>query len=207
MLMNIVEPTKIWPAIYWYIGMALQLYLIFLLLRRLSVPMLIATGIAACLALSLTSGETQSYLRHNFIGWMPEFIFGMVCFRIPYKFPDNVCAALLGMLICAALVFAASLSPYTYYLGGLMFVAALISIRPLLVKIPGLRWLGAISASIYVIHPLVRYVTFQQWPSGQEMLPGRTALLVLALSIFLAIPYQKVWTALLKKSPSQIKIS
>lgn len=187
LLLNFISPQDINPGVYWYLGLAIQLYLLFLFLRHVSVRVLLITVIVTCLIISFTSGYTQSYLRHNFVGWLPEFIFGMWCSRSKSCFYPNSLSALAISIACLPLIFLVSLTPYTFYLAGPLFIVFILGLKKLLSYIPGLAWIGSVSASVYVIHPIVRNIAMN-W--GIELIAFRTSLIVFAVSLLLAIPYQ-----------------
>lgn len=187
LILNFISPQSFNPGVYWYLGLAMQLYLVFLILRCLSDRVLVIAVMVACLIISFTSGDIQSYIRHNFIGWIPEFIFGMFYCRNRTYLPDDYRWSSVIAIACLPLIFLVSLTTYTFYLAGPLFIVFILGIKKFLSFIPGLAWIGSISASLYVIHPIVRYLIMCL---PIELIAFRTSLIVLAISLLLAIPYQ-----------------
>lgn len=203
LLLNIINPQEILPMIYWYIGMAFQLYIVFLLLRNLKDFWLILIGIGCCLLLAFSPDEQVLYLRHNCIGWLPEFIFGMMLAKLKssqtlqkYKLLILILLSLTGLILF-------SLSRYTFILGGPCFVALLLVSRKLIVKSRAFIFLGEISAGIYVIHAIVRQIFYHffLW-IGVDTAPLLKALVVFGFSVLLSIPYQKFYTNINNKIPA-----
>ncbi len=193
-LLNIIDPSAIVPGIYWYVGMAFQLYVFFLLVRRLRLRYLGAIWIVSVIFLALI--PDIGYFRHNFPGWIPEFVFGMMWYRCKdIQFGRS--AAALQPLVIAAFFVAASTQRYSFFLCGPLMVALLLSIRHLLMRMPLMRWLGGISASVYILHALIRSLLMNLEersliPVGEEW-PLLYSVAVFAASILLAIPYDRYY--------------
>lgn len=192
LVLNLIRPTEIWPLIYWYVGMAFQLYLLFLIFRNLSTGILLLTGIVCSLILSFSPTALLEYFRLNSIGWIPEFIFGMIYYRFrEVKFGPSLIA---GMSVFSLLMIVAlSASRFTFFLGGIFFVIFMLTVRKWLSKLKIFEWLGVISASIYVTHAIVRYFWMKYLPFTDEQSPLFIALLILVMSIVLAIPYSRYY--------------
>lgn len=189
-LLNITDPFAIVPGIYWYVGMAFQLYVFFLLVRKLGTRSLAVLWIVSAVFLALTPGI--EYMRHNFAGWIPEFVFGMLWYRCRGIRLGKRAAAMLPFLLLALFVIA-SAQRYTFFLCGVFFVALLLSIRGLLARIPLMHRLGVLSASVYVLHALVRSCLVSLMnrgvvPSGEDWIL-LYAVLVFVAAVLLAIPY------------------
>lgn len=199
--LNIIRPDLISPGVYWYIGLAFQFYLWFLLFRKLSAKVLIAIAVAALIVLACSSHSLTYYLRHNSIGWMPEFIFGILAGRglINIKQNNFVVMAAGIILLCAV-----SLTPYTYTLGGICFLLVILPISRFVSKSLLILFVGEISAALYVVHPVVRAVWLRFF-HGQEVLSYSmlSAIAVLLISVALSIPYQRFYRHLrtILKSP------
>lgn len=156
---NIFDWNNIDPGVYWFFGMIMQFYLLFPLLKRLSIR-----GLAVGIVLSLLfnyivvyamSIETSSFLRHNFIGWLPSFFAGMLMARLRLS-PKRKTEAII--CIVSTIVFSASfLLKWLTPLSGLLAIISFCTFARL-VSFKAMAWVGTISASIFVVHPLVRYV-------------------------------------------------
>lgn len=198
LLLNLFDPGAIRPGIYWYMGLALQLYLVFLLLRRLSGRWLVVVALLSAVLLILIPSKV-SYLRHNFVGWLPDFIFGILSCRRRDEWMKNFDSPerrgawawqICGFAVCLALSFFASLTRFTFMFGGVCFVAAFLCVREYLVRVPGLLWVGGVSAAVYVIHAVVRQFWLDYCPLADSWPPMASALTVLVISFLIAVPYE-----------------
>ena len=195
LLLNIFNPSLIWPGIYWYLGMALQLYVIFLLIRKLPNKHLLIIGILSCVILAISPTKTVGYLRHNFIGWLPEFIFGMLYFRL--KGSGSIHAVqgkstlirALCIITLAVTFIVVSWTRYTFFLGGVAFVALILFFKRPMSKLLLFKYLGRISAALYITHAFVRNFWIHA-SIANELGPLANALLVLCLAIIVAMPYE-----------------
>lgn len=188
--LNITNPSAISPMIYWYIGMAFQLYLCFLLLKDLPVKPLLLIGILIAAGLGFMPNDTVYYLRHNCVGWLIEFIFGIAIARCQIK-PLNKTA--LGMIALASISMAVvcSFSRQTFCLSGVCISVFFLTLMRPITRIKPIVYLGAISASIYVLHSLARQaLTYIIAWNHFEIGAIAKALIVLAVSILAAVPYQ-----------------
>ena len=83
MYINVLpEPDKIiWPGIYWFFGLMMQLYIVYRLLLYRRSSWYVVTLIAVCWLLQVfcdPDGDTLNRLRYNFIGGMLPFGLGVV---------------------------------------------------------------------------------------------------------------------------------
>ena len=88
MYINVLpEPDRIiWPGIYWFFGLMIQLYIIYRLLLYRRNSWWVVGLIAICWALQAfcdPEGETLNRLRYNSIGGMLPFGLGIILARIP----------------------------------------------------------------------------------------------------------------------------
>lgn len=162
------DNISIYPFVYWYLGMALQLYVLYALVlhrRAGSYPWwhqcLLIALVAGCWlmqALSEPTGYPLYFMRVNLVGYVGAFVLGIVSARHldhislkPWKW----------MLVCvmSGVVMVCTLWRYQSWLLGWLpsavFVVSLVKAAPWL-KCRALLWLGGVSASLYVIHPVVR---------------------------------------------------
>lgn len=163
-LVQIWIPTS--PGVYWYFGLAFELYCIYALCVKGRKETLLWVITAVCFALYLilmsyppvyTSAQIEEYMRHNFIGWMLPFAAGIWLARHP-RLPRKLTIAIL---ITSVLLFIPSLSNvYTWQLSPLFAVGIIISAGIISDHIPYWRsfwaWTGRLSAYIFVAHPIVR---------------------------------------------------
>lgn len=201
LVLNVINPGKIVIGIWWYIGMAFQLYLWFLLLRKVPAKYLIAIALASCLLIGLLPQTYVSYLRHNSIGWMPEFIFGMLAARNMNMKINKWQAVMLAIAAIIATI-AFSLSRYTFFLSGVSFVTLLLVGRTFITKSKTLIYIGKISASLYVVHAVVRWVyniTARHVEALNTLPIIVSGLIVLFVGICVSVIYNYCFTTLCKR--------
>ena len=182
MYINVLpEPDEIiWPGIYWFFGLMLQLYLIYRLLLYRQKSLYVVLLIAACWLLQAfcdPDGETLNRLRYNSIGGVLPFglgiLFGRVsCLETKCFLPGNK-VFLTGKLQDKSLqklayVLMALVSAYFAVAMGCAFQAwlwipVLIILGTIAVvkAMPGWMlkvyvWFGSISAAMFVTHPIAR---------------------------------------------------
>lgn len=187
LLLNLYHPSALSPGIYWYIGMALQLYIWFLILKRLSIKQLIIIALIVMVVTAFLPGRYLGYWRHNSLGWLPEFMAGMIYGRLPNIIRTKkvkLCLFAVGI----SLIGGCALTRYTFTFSGLGLCCVLISIRQRLRRVPGLFFIGKMSAALYVVHAVIRSVWFWFFPDYD--LPSLSiALLVLGTSLLISYPY------------------
>jgi hypothetical protein len=86
MYINVLpEPDKIvWPGIYWFFGLMMQLYIVYRLLLYRRSSWYVVALIAVCWLLQVfcdPDGDTLNRLRYNFIGGMLPFGLGILLGR------------------------------------------------------------------------------------------------------------------------------
>ena len=153
------------PGIYWFFGLIIQLYLIFIVLRKLNSKwlwiILISFLIFDYSVLYLFTSCDMTYVRHNSIGWMPSFIFGIIYAKKQYNLLSPQQA-----LITIPLFFVSSLIKLLYPLSPLFCIISVLSIVKFL-KFKWLYYVGTISSAIFAMHAVVRqglYSTyFEAW--------------------------------------------
>ena len=188
LLLNLIRPENIRPGIYWYVGLAFQLYVCFMILNKLNSKALLFIFLLSSLILAFSPDDLLFYMRHNFPGWLPEFIFGMLFFRIR-DLKISITYRISISFISLLLIFVTSLFRPSFFLAGLFFVLICLNFKDIMCRSRVLQWLGGISAGLYVIHAVIRGVWFKY---GQEIVvvsPLVASLIVLAFSVLFAIPY------------------
>ena len=200
-LLNVLAPATISPGIFWYIGTAFQFYLWYLWFRKLNNVQLILIAVCSCLAVALLPTEYVSYIRHNSIGWMPEFIFGMLLARsnrdllICHSRAITIGIACLGVILLA-------FSKYTFMLSGACFVYLLLAYRKRLSRMQLLLYAGNVSASLYVVHAVIRQIVSVSLAVSRHdlnMSATGTSIIVLIMSLACAIPYQALYANVCQK--------
>lgn len=156
-----------WPlpvGVYWYFGLAFELYLLWLLVWKLDIKWLIVIAIAfMAFQLSMIGVGDMYYIKHNFFGWGQLFIGGMIAARYSSKMPQlNTWQTALIALASIVLVVYTSLYlvPWMIFL-PFMAVIAVWSLSQLVVRCRIVKrvalWLGMMSSFIFACHPVIRF--------------------------------------------------
>lgn len=200
LLLNIINPHAIQPGIFWYIGMAFQFYIWYLWFRKQSGNQLVLIALCTTLAIALLPSAYVSYIRHNSIGWMPEFVFGILLARSGQEsivFHGRALSA--GFALLGITLFA--LSQYTFMLSGMCFVYLLLIYKTQFSKVKILLYLGNCSASLYVVHAVVRQIMLAVIIREGWNLPAAiVSVIVLMIAIMCAIPYHRMYTQIRGKN-------
>lgn len=158
---------SIYPFVYWYLGLAMQLYLLYALLlhRRQSYPwwhqLLLLTLVVVCGAVQMCckpTGYPIYFLRVNMVGYVGPFVTGIVAARHLDHISLKSWQWWLVVLMSGTLMVYSLWQFYSWLWGWLPATVLAVSFvkanrwlrwRPII-------WLGGISAMVYVIHPIVR---------------------------------------------------
>lgn len=159
---NIHNIYFIEPGVYWFFGVILQFYFLFLVFRKLSDKwlylILILFLIAYYIALYTLDEFPMMVFRHNSSGWGVPFILGIIAarkdFTIPKRWELPICViSFVALYFCMTVK---PLIPLTEITAIAFFVsvARFITFRPI-------AFFGMISASIFVVHPFVRMLFYK----------------------------------------------
>ena len=176
MYINVLpEPEKtIWPGIYWFFGLMMELYIVYRLLLYRRSSWIVVALIVVCWLLQAfcdPEGDTLNRLRYNCIGGMLPFGLGIIAARVrtlrtgsttptdsAYA-PYGPILWLLVFILSVALVFAMSFNFYTWLLWIPVFIIlgtiALVKAMPKWM-LSIVTWFGSISAAMFVAHPIAR---------------------------------------------------
>ena len=149
------------PGVYWFFGAILQFYLLFVVFRKLSTRWLwvLCAVFLAVHYCFLYFGDKYSteWIRHNFLGWGMPFILGMIAARSKAEVSKRtnliLCVASF-IALCACLVIK-WLTPFTE--------VSIIVFLVTLARMFTMKWacfIGVISPSIFVLHPLIRMLMY-----------------------------------------------
>ena len=176
MYINVLpEPEKtIWPGIYWFFGLMMELYIVYRLLLYRRSSWIVVALIVVCWLLQAfcdPEGDTLNRLRYNCIGGMLPFGLGIIAARVRTlrtgsTFPTDSEYApygpilwLLVFILSVALVFAMSFNFHTWLLWIPVFIIlgaiALVKAMPKWM-LSIVTWFGSISAAMFVAHPIAR---------------------------------------------------
>ena len=176
MYINVLpEPEKtIWPGIYWFFGLMMELYIVYRLLLYRRSSWIVVALIVVCWLLQAfcdPEGETLNRLRYNCIGGLLPFGLGIIAARVrtlrtgstiptdsEYA-PYGPILWLLVFVLSVALVFAMSFNFHTWLL--LLPVFIILGTIALVKAMPKwmlsiITWFGSISAAMFVAHPIAR---------------------------------------------------
>lgn len=182
------------PGAYWFFGAILQFYFIYLILRKLNVKqltilffvfLLIQYGLQYCF-----NEEVIRWANHNFIGWGAPFTLGMILAKrhdttISQRMNIAIIVASIALL-CASLL-TKIFSPLAQIAIVLLFIG-LVQFKLIKSSI----FLGIISASIFVIHPLVRLFIINLSDVKNNLLV--TSLCYIIITIVISWVHHKIMT-------------
>ena len=196
MLLNLIYPYEqnITPGPYWYFGMTMQLYLLYLfIIHRRSLKYMIGITVISIVFMGLLIHDTHRILiwtKYNVVGWMTPLALGVLAARFPsYIRYFSVRAKASVVFIC--LLPCLILCGRNYYLWLMTPVVVLLMGIAFVKFVPSFVWekvkvIGDISLYILIVHPIVREVTLPislYWGSWSIII---YASLTLAISLLIA---------------------
>jgi peptidoglycan/LPS O-acetylase OafA/YrhL len=192
------------PGPYWYFGLTMQLYIIYLLLLyKRSISYI--TVITLCVFLfSLFLEQNPKLListKYNFIGWLFPFIYGIIIGR--WKYNPSILQTYLIVAITILLIPLFGYSYYTWLLLPLLVVILathIITILPIYIT-NIFNTIGKLSLYIFVLHPITRELTIQY---GQDGYPYIGLTLYIILTLILAWAIDRI-TIFIRHWPKAIK--
>lgn len=144
------------PGVYWYFGLATQLYILYALFLRNCNQKILWGFVIICIVLQY-SGPSTDWLRHNFPGWLLVFALG-IC----YGRSGNISRrAITGLIIISLIIFfPSSLNKYSWQISIIASIFVFLGIAIASSKIRGWRqfwiWAGRLSPFIFASHPILR---------------------------------------------------
>ena len=163
MYINVLpEPDKIiWPGIYWFFGLMMELYIVYCLLLYRRSSWVVVALIVVCWLLQVfcdPDGDTLNRLRYNFIGGMLPFGLGILAARIPKV------GARLGRFASRRIFHSQagniSFPRWEYLVGFLLALFLIVAMgfwyHSWLCVLKVFVWFGGISAAMFVAHPIAR---------------------------------------------------
>ena len=165
MYINVLPtPDKIiWPGIYWFFGLMLELYIVYRLLLYRQKNWVVITLVAVCWLLQVfcdPEGETLNRIRYNFIGGMLPFGAGILVGRSIDRFHCSMSRWLWAMVavVVAALIFVMCFHYQSWlWIPILIIVGTIAIVKSMPLTVMSLMvWFGSISAAMFVAHPIAR---------------------------------------------------
>lgn len=170
LLVNNFIPTHISPIIpgpFWYFGLSMQFYLIFLFLCKTSLfkQWLFVICSLFLLLLSKNHHYMTVWLKYNFVGSLIPFILGVFVAKYNYArilYNDNIWLYTIIAFISFFYIIISELSFYTWIFSSIFYIFLCICIMKLLPSslTQLLSSVGKISHIIFVIHPIIRLIVF-----------------------------------------------
>lgn len=173
--LNLYDARAITPNVYWYFGVTMQLYIVYLFFHyQRNTKILLGFS-----ALSLFIGiyfaytehlsEVHYQLRHNFPLWLSVFTFGIWLarygsFRLLRMIDEHW---ILSTVVLTLLWFVSSVWALLWALSPL-FVVAVILLLARHCHSRGLTWTGQISAGVFVCHPIIRMFALKGFDMGMN---------------------------------------
>ena len=176
---------------WWFFSMIMQLYVVYRLFayKRNLKPIIILTIICLLLQFMTIPGIGHDYrlpyVRQNCPGYILPFLLGIVFARKGYlpTAKTAIIATILFLLSCA--------NAYTWIFSFALFLIMMLPLVKLIRKSPAitkaLKWLGIMSAYIFVIHPVIREI-FLNNPQLMNSMPYITLAIYTSLSLVAALP-------------------
>ncbi len=177
MYINVLpEPEKIiWPGIYWFFGLMMELYIVYRLFLYRQKNVYVVLLIVGCWLLQVfcdPDGETLNRLRYNCIGGMLPFGLGIILarvyseesgglLRVKSHFTRSKVGVWFLLLILSVVLTFLMCFNFQAWLWIPVFIIlgtiALVKLMPESV-LKVFVWFGAISAAMFVTHPIVRKI-------------------------------------------------
>lgn len=171
------------PGPYWYFGLTMQLYLIFLLLiYKRSISYITIIAICGFIISMFLENNPKLLIstKYNFIGWLFPFIYGIVMGRRTYNPSIR-----LTYTIVVATILLIPLFGYSYFTWLLIPLLVAILATHIITIIPIyitniFDIIGKKSLYIFVLHPITRELTIQYGIVGNPYI-GLTLYIILTL--------------------------
>lgn len=184
------------PGVYWYFGLAMQLYVLYALLiyRRPAWWMIVALAVSLTWQMLLVdSKDALFWLRHNSTGWVLPLVLGVVYGRRVAQVSRLLVAIVVAV---SAFVFLPStLDFYAWQVSLVAAVVIVIAFGRLTMRIPVWRdlwiWLGGLSPYLFAAHPVVRQWFFFGIPDHKASVALVACYFV--ASIAMALVYKQLW--------------
>lgn len=189
MLLNIISPMHLLPMPYWYLGMTMQLYIIYVLLvHKHTIKSLLLLAIVSLIFMACFINYPQVVVlsKFNFIGWLAPLLLGIAYSRYQSKIHVERGYRLIGTLgITLILIFICGFNYFTWLLIPLLIV--ILSVRmvkyvPILFQ-KKMDSVGKDSLYFLIIHPITRELIMPLVPS----MGGYICLLLYVCTTFVVV--------------------
>ena len=153
------------PGPYWYFGLTMQLYIIYILFvyhRSINLIFMFVAGSIVLLFFVQSKHYSLIWIKYNSLGWLLPYSIGLWVARRKIKLNFKKIQFICAGFISSILIFIFGRNYYLWLLIPLLSVISFICICSFLQK-GGLLYnvaffLGRISLYIFVVHPIVREI-------------------------------------------------
>lgn len=207
-LANFVYPyVKCSPGVYWYFGLTFQFYLIWALFGKrlkgwclLIFSSLTLVGFYICCRYA--PSNALSIYRHCFTGWFEVFALGLFLaqnknVREKLQLPWYLELLLVPLMICLVVLMNIRLESWLFI--PLVSVATFLCLGSLALRVRYIsslfKWIGKLSACIFVCHPIARFLILNYMPKGYGL--AIYLVVYIILTIVFAIAYKQLYERLL----------
>jgi len=202
------DPLNPWigvsPGVYWYLGLALELYIFYAFGVWKRKAWILWTGVAVSVILQIVAlpsifnyGTDMwiEWVRHNITGWLLVFAFGIYYARNCVQDRKTV---IIFCILAILFYFPCQLNAIAWQLAPICSVVLCILAAVVISKLGFIGrlfyWIGKLSAFLYVAHPLVRQIFVNNFQ--HEVPDWRLIACYLVASFIAAIVYRWIWRAI-----------
>lgn len=199
MLLNFISPMHLLPMPYWYLGMTMQLYIIYLLfVHRRSLTALLLLTIASVIFMACLVGYPQVVVvsKFNFVGWLAPLCMGIAYSRYQAKvhvekgvwLTGISCMSLILVLLCGFNYYAWLLIPLFIVIlavGTVKYIPVSFAQR--------MDYIGKNSLYFLIVHPISRELIMPFVPNFGGYI---SLLLYLLTTLFVVYTFLKIKSVL-----------
>ena len=191
MLLNFISPMHLLPMPYWYLGMTMQLYIIYVLLvhkRTIKSLLLLAIVSLIFMACFINYPQVVVLSKFNFIGWLAPLCMGIAYSRYQSIIHVERGYRLIGTLgITLILIFICGLNYFTWLLIPLLIVilsVGMVKYVPVFFQ-QRMDSIGKNSLFFLIVHPITRELTIPLVPNWGGYISLLLFLLITFISVYL----------------------
>ena len=171
--LNLYDARAITPGVYWYFGVTMQLYIVYLLFhyKRDDILLIVLSALSLVIGVYFAYAEhlteVHYQIRHNFPLWLSVFTLGIWTARhgsnrllriMDHHWVLSMAVFLLLWLVSSVWAMLWTFSP--------LFAVATILLLSRHCHTKGLIWVGNISAGVFVCHPILRMFALKGFDMG-----------------------------------------
>ena len=200
------EPRHhIWPGPYWFFGLIMQLYLIYIIFMRgrdwkWTVALMVICTILQATCYEHPDREPINYMRYNFIGNMVPFGLGWLTAQFKAEeWTEGRGRIMIASIAVISLlfIFVGSLNFWSWLFVPIAVVIFHVALVKVIAMIPYvgnglirlLAWMGALSSAIFVCHPTTRKLFIEMAKNGND---AEAIILYVVTTIILALIFRQI---------------